>query len=237
MKLFDKLFGSSSRDPIHVTDPAILDRFLSNPHFPWLVSFPRTGSHWLRMIMELYFGKPSLRRIFYFPEATEYTCYHWHDVDLTTRDVKSVIYLYRHPVDTVYSTLRYHKEDVTDAQRVRHWTEAYARHLAKWILDETFTVRKSTIRYENLREKPVEEFGKVCAHLDSSVDAGRLQDAMARVSKGELKKLTGHDDQVVNLSQDYDAQRSAFRARFDGAIMDGVTAVDARLVSLWTAEG
>ena len=32
--------------------------------FPFLVSFPRTGSHWLRMLMELYFDKPSLTRSF-----------------------------------------------------------------------------------------------------------------------------------------------------------------------------
>jgi len=235
VSFFARLFKRAAVDPIHVTDPTILDRFLKNPNFPWLISFPRTGSHWLRMIMELYFGKPSLRRVFFYPDATDFTCYHWHDVDLATRGVRSVIYLYRHPVDTVYSTLRYHKEDAGDAARVRHWAQVYAHHLAKWMFEETFTSRKTVVRYEGLRAGPAEEFGKVCSHLGQPMDVHRLNAAMTQVSKEELKKLTTHDDQVVNLSQDYDRQRSDFRERSGGLIMDVVAAADTRLPGLWPA--
>ena len=54
----------------------IVNKFISDPDFPFLVSFSRTGSHWLRNIMELYFEKPSLVRAFYYKNAKDFTCYH-----------------------------------------------------------------------------------------------------------------------------------------------------------------
>ena len=234
MGILDSLLKRPVNDRIHVTDPKILEHFLSNPDFPWLISFPRTGSHWLRMLMELYFQKPSLRRIFFYPDATDFTCYHWHDVDLTTHDVKSVIYLYRHPVDTVYSLLRYHKENTTDAQRVRHWTDVYARHLAKWLWEESFTIRRTVIRYESLRTDLNREFAKVCEHLGVSMDTRRLQEAVAKVSKDRLKNLTQHDGQVVDLSPEYETRRTTFQAEFGTPIMEQVAAADPRLQGLWS---
>ena len=98
---------------VSVDDPEVIKSFTDNPDFPYLVSFSRTGSHWLRMIMELYFEKPSLVRAFYFKDANDFTCYHTHDMDLELRR-ENVIYLYRNPVETVYSQLCYYKEDPDD---------------------------------------------------------------------------------------------------------------------------
>ena len=42
----------------------IVERHIADPEFPYLISFPRTGSHWLRMLMELYFDRPSLTLLF-----------------------------------------------------------------------------------------------------------------------------------------------------------------------------
>src|SRR5664280_1077746 len=102
---------------VSVNDQALIDACLSNPDFSFLVSFPRTGSHWLRMIMELYFKKPSLVRIFYFKDAQEFTCYHRHDEELDI-ERRNVLYLYRNPVDTIYSQLGYYKEDVDNEERI-----------------------------------------------------------------------------------------------------------------------
>ena len=118
---------------IHVTDQALISSFLSQPDFPWLISFPRTGSHWLRMIMELYFEKPSLMRFFYYKDARDFTCYHRHDVELSIEGCRSVIYLYRNPRDTVYSLVRYHRENARNITRVRYWAQLYGKHLSKWL--------------------------------------------------------------------------------------------------------
>lgn len=206
--LFDKILGKS--DPIHITDQVVLDRFLNNPEFPWLISFPRTGSHWMRMIMELYFEKPSLRRVFFYQDATDFTCYHWHDVDLSLKDVKSVIYLYRDPVETVYSTLQYHREDINDQARILHWTDVYGAHLRKWLFEENFTLKKTLIRYEGLKQDVCGEFAKVCNHLGQALDSDRLTEVVKKVSKDELKAKTQHDLQVVNVSASYAATREKF---------------------------
>jgi Sulfotransferase domain len=226
-KLLGKLLGKE--EPVHITDQAVLDRFLSNPDFPWLISFPRTGSHWLRMIMELYFEKPSLRRIFFYEDATDFTCYHWHDVDLSLTGVKSVIYLYREPVETVYSTLQYHREDIRDQGRIAHWTDVYGAHLHKWLVDESFTSKKTLVRYEGLKQDVCGEFAKVCSHFAQPLDADRLLDVVKKVSKDALKAKTQHDQQVVNVSASYAVTREEFMRDSGDLIRQRIFAQSPRL--------
>jgi hypothetical protein len=198
---------------IAVNDQVIIESFVANPDNTFLVSFPRTGSHWLRMIMELYFGRPSLVRVFYYPERRDYLTLHTHDLELDA--VRShVIYLYRDPIDTVYSQLQYHKEDIDDRERVACWSDFYGRHLDKWLHQETFTRRKTVVRYERLKADMVEEFHKICEHFDSPLDVGHLEAAAARVTKGKVKEKTPHDLQVVNLNQVYEEERRRFRKQY-----------------------
>ena len=65
-----------------VFDPKVIDAFVSNPDNPFIISFPRTGSHWLRMLMELYFDKPMLTRKFFLLDREDYMAIHTHDDDL-----------------------------------------------------------------------------------------------------------------------------------------------------------
>ena len=57
---------------IFITDEAIISAFTRDPENTFLVSFPRTGSHWLRMLTELYFERPSLLRVFYYYNRRDY---------------------------------------------------------------------------------------------------------------------------------------------------------------------
>ena len=115
-----------------ISDRATIETFIRGPHNSFLVSFPRTGSHWLRMLMELYFGQPSLVRVFYYPERKDYLTLHTHDLELD-EEYSSVIYLYRDAVDTIYSQLRYHQEDINSHERIAYWSDLYGRHLDKWL--------------------------------------------------------------------------------------------------------
>ena len=200
--------GSSSID-----DPAVIKAYTDNPDFPYLVSFSRTGSHWLRMIMELYFEKPSLVRAFYFKDATDFTCYHTHDMDLELRR-ENVIYLYRNAVETVYSQLGYYKESPDNQEKRQHWTNLYARHLAKWLVHDDFTRKKTVITYEGMKSNMADEFFKVCRHFDEELDLRKLESILKKVSKGELKKKTSHDQQVVNLSVEYNTSREKFADKY-----------------------
>jgi len=107
-----------------ITNKAVIRSFVKNPENTFLVSFPRTGSHYLRMLMEVYFERPSLTRVFYFPEKKNYLTLHTHDLDLEVKH-PTVIYLYRDPVDTVYSQLKYQQADVHDIPSIKSCAYSY----------------------------------------------------------------------------------------------------------------
>jgi len=195
-----------------ITDPATIETFKRDPDHTLLVSFPRTGSHWLRMLMELYFGRPSLVRVFYYPEKTDYLTLHTHDLELDA-ECRSVIYLYRDPVNTIYSQLRYHKEDMDNRERIAYWSDLYGRHLDKWLHQERFTRKKTIVRYERFKEPGYEEFRKICDHFNEPFEKGRLDLAMNRVSKEHVQEKTVHDQQVVNLTRQYAEERKRFHDR------------------------
>jgi hypothetical protein len=195
---------------ISVHDPTIIKNFVANPDNTFLVSFPRTGSHWLRMVMELYFERPSLVRVFYYPECTNYLTLHTHDLALDLV-CSRVIYLYRDPIDTIYSQLRYHGEDLGDHGRIIHWSDLYGRHLDKWLYLEGFTTRKTILTYERMKQNMITEFGKVTRHFDQELDRVKLADVTGQVTKHEVKRKTMHDSQVVKLQTNYQADRQKFR--------------------------
>ncbi len=220
-----KTGGSSACE---IRDPGVIRPFLDNPDFPFLVSFPRTGSHWLRMLMELAFGRPSLVRVFFYPDRRDYLAFHSHDIpgdQAYPVERRNVLYLYRDPVDTVFSQLRFHGEDPADAAAADRWASLYGAHLAKWLLEESFTRRKTILTYETMRENLPAEFARVAAHLDQPFDATRLAEAAAWVDKERLKTLVGSvRPEVVRTEDGYDEARRAFRAARGGAVWRAVLA-------------
>lgn len=189
---------------------AVIRNYLAQQDSSALVSFPRTGSHWLRMMMERYFERPSLVRIFFYPEKTDYLSFHTHDKNLRFLHPR-VIYLYRDPVDTVYSQMQFCGEPLDSAGKVRHWTGEYAANLSKWLLTETFTEKKLILRYENLRNEPATEFARLCDWYGTDFDAARFEQAKAGLTRQRVDSGTS-DRRVVNLSSDYADQRKKFRA-------------------------
>lgn len=177
----------------------------------FLVSFPRTGSHWLRMLMELYFECPQLKLTYYYTDRDDYQTYHTHDKELDIA-YPNVIYLYREPVATIYSQLYYEKQDVNDREWICYWTELYALHLTKWLYAETFTQRKTVIKYERLQKDPHREFAKITAHFGTEFDAERFDHCTERASKKEIARKTAFDQQRINLSKAYALGRRRFQA-------------------------
>jgi len=212
-------------DSIAVLDQKRIETFVSKPDFPFLISFPRTGSHWLRMIMELYFEKPSLVRIFYYMDATDFTCYHRHDEDLSIQR-ENVVYLYRHPMDTIYSQLNYNKENVENMKKIEYWANLYGRHLNKWLLEENFTTRKTIITYEGMKKDMNSEFQKICRHFSLPFEQGKLNEVLSQVTKKEVQIKTTHDPQVINLSKDYQIKKEEFKQKQAAFIMDCIYSVN-----------
>jgi hypothetical protein len=197
---------------------ADVEKYNSVPENPYLVSFPRTGSHWLRMLSELYFKRPTLVRPFHFGNNRDYLYLHHHDKDMDLQR-KNIIYLYREPVATVYSQLTYNSGDINCADSIRQITEEYALHVEKWLCRETFTTRKTVLNYEQLQTNLVAEFSKLTSHLGLPLDPERLVAVSAQITKDKVKEKTVlHDEKVVNQCSTYTNQRKAFAEKYHSLI-------------------
>jgi len=201
-----------------IYDGGVIEDFKSDPDNLFLVSFPRTGSHWLRMLIELYVERPLLTRTFFYPTRDDYLLLHVHDIDLEV-ERSNVLYLYRTPVDTIYSQMAYHGDSFDDSDRISHWTDLYGRHLDKWLYKENFTEKKAILRYEGMKEDLSGEFKKICAHLDRSFDEDRFQPVAQHVTRTLVEEKTRHDENVVKADRErYITERERFRDEKSGLI-------------------
>lgn len=206
----------------------VVNTFIEKPDFSFLVSFPRTGSHWLRLLMELYLNKPALVRAFYFPKAKDFSCYHTHDLDLTVKH-NSVIYLLRAPGPTVFSQMKYHQQDTDDQILIKYWANIYGLHLSKWLIAENFTKKKTVICYDRMQKDLAREFEKICAHLGETFDNKRFNKIACQVNKKEIKSKTGHDLQVINFKKEYTKEKNEFLKKYHSIIVKSVQAQDSEL--------
>ncbi|MEC4802883.1 MAG: sulfotransferase domain-containing protein [Jaaginema sp. PMC 1079.18] len=221
--------GSVKDLSLRIRNENILQQYIDDPYFPFFISFPRTGSHWLRLLMELYFERPSLVRIFYFKDSRDFLSLHTHDEDLDVSDRKNVLYLYRDPVSTIYSQLKFYNEDTNDIECLEKWAALYGQHLSKWLVEEEWTEKKTILRYENMTKNLESEFAKVTAHFGQELNPKKLQEVAAQVSKAEVKKKTAHDQRVINYSNNYADSREVFAEKHGEKVMNFVFEQNAQL--------
>ncbi|MBN1674476.1 MAG: sulfotransferase domain-containing protein [Kiritimatiellae bacterium] len=209
----------AAKEPPELRRAALIARYVSEGQNPFLVSFPRTGSHWLRAIAEAYVERPQLKLTFFHPGREDFFLYHTHDLDL---DVvcESVIYLYRNPVETIYSQMRYEGPVQRETEWVVYWTRLYGLHLRKWLHEERFTTRKTVIRYENLRANLPGEFRKISEHFNMPFDPKKLKACAERCTRDVISAKAGHDARVINKDPAYPEERGAFAERFGNLIWD-----------------
>lgn len=183
--------------------------FLNRKMAPFLVSFPRTGSHWLRVMLESYTDRPLHTRSFLSHNNADYLLYHIHDCELTERPL-NVIYLSRSPVQVIFSQLSYYDENINDKPLIENWSKSYARHLIHWLLKENFTQKKTTISYEELKANPYSQLINICHHLSLEYDHEKWKIVLAKIDKPKVKTLTAHDASAVNISYNYENKRARF---------------------------
>lgn len=191
-------------------DQTYLQQLREDPSLAFLVSFPRTGSHWLRMLTEDYTGQPTMRRTFYHPLGSDPILFHLHDLDLSVCH-PNVVYLHRDPIPTIYSQIRYHGASPFDEEAIEHWGALYGAHLRKWLDDESFTETKTVLTYEEMKDDLATAFSRVLTHLDIAFEAERFRSAQTRVTKEEVDRKTRHDSNVVNKDDRYYRDRERFR--------------------------
>jgi len=218
----ETILGDTPDDFRWIGSRKAIQTYLDNADNPLLISFPRTGSHWLRMLMELYFDSPLLTRSFFKHEHNHYLLLHDHDHNLAVT-AKHVVYLYRNPIDTVFSQMKYHRENLGDRKRIDFWTDRYIAHLSKWLYHDSFTDRKIVLRYEDLVADPVHVIERLSHFFSLPFDAKRAEQTVRLVNKNLVKSKTSkHDPQVQKLSSDYESKRSNFHQDASQRIWDRI---------------
>lgn len=176
----------------------------NNYELPRLVSFPRTGSHWFRYVMEIATGTPAIVSSYYFPNPDKCWGLHIHDRWLDnqdvppTRDLHKVIYLFRDGRDTVYSMLRYDKTIPNDwngepseiiDREVRAITSQYEAHLMRWRFNREDIKSCLEIRYEDMMKDATSIFEKVLNFLSLECDKEKLSFAIQEATKDKIDAL------------------------------------------------
>lgn len=191
-----------------------VQKIIDEPNFPFLVSFPRTGSHWFRFILEKYSDRPLLIRSFFNHNNSNYLLFHTHDLNLNTQK-KKVVYLYRNPTDVIYSQLNYYNQNINDKNLIHFWTQQYTGHLIHWLFNENFTEKKLIIKYENLQNDLSNEFQKVCSFFDLNWDEKRLIKIASSIDKEAIKKKTYYDDKIIPRNKDYQKNKIIFKESYE----------------------
>lgn len=201
-----------------ITGYVTKNNFLQDPMITRLVSYPRTGSHWFRVLMEMYLEKPSGVRSFYYPNPKEIWGIHIHnrDVDIyeesegIVKNLDKVIYLHRNPCDTLFSLLKYEKIIAENwngsnkkiiEQKVIEYSHEYKKHLVRWTENNNDIKNIFYLKYENLKDKPHETFESVLKFMNLGWNHDKFSDILSMVDKKRIKNLTLHDPSVISMSQ------------------------------------
>lgn len=210
--------------------------------FPRLVSYPRTGSHWLRMMLEVHLGMPSYVQSFFDPNPTQCWGFHIHNrlieephhTEGPVVGLDNVIYLYRDPIDTIFSQLRYEKKlsnswdgEVNGRldQDVEKISQEYYIHLKRWLSNNSDVKNFMSLTYEDLKDDPVGKLMTISTFLGMGGTIDTASEAVRRCDKSLTKKLTPHDnsalnDQSLNRPDQYADQKRLFASRYGSTITE-----------------
>lgn len=213
---------------VHDHDPADF------PGLPLLVSFPRTGSHWLRVFLERWFDRPLMTRSFFEHSSTDYLLFHTHALDGAfdaLARTRPVVYLHRSVLATVFSELTYrHGERACDQawDEVAGVADTYREHLAKWLGDAAPCGSQCIVAYEELLDDPMEALNRVVTFLGGAFDAARVRPVWDACTHDLVAEKTTHDPKVIARDRDLALHRELFRYRFGTRILNAFRA-DGRL--------
>lgn len=193
---------------------------------PLFVSIPRSGCNWIQPVLELYFDR---HRVMKHPNSPSWMTgdaninplwMHAHDnfYDLIdTRPIHSSVFLYRNPVDTIYSLCCLFKVANNSAGQIDDWCARYVRCRNKWINMPGVLV----LRYEDLLRNPLSGIKKIHDHWTDYHDMDEFHEQRARRAleivgnKQSVNNKNGPNHNFKNLdslSKSYARDRETFRS-------------------------
>jgi hypothetical protein len=185
--------------------------------------------------MELYFDRPRLREgrpTFLDSSRKDWMWFHDHDWDLDV-DLNGILYLYRDPVDTIFSLLNHQINSSRNKwffgnrkkvyqnfkqHEIDNLCRTYRLNIDKWLAPGR---AKTILSYEKFTKNYTAEFSQICAHFDQPLDEERCKKAFLTVTKESLIKITGDTPGAGShmLKEDYAKQRSCFQEQWSEHIL------------------
>lgn len=195
-----------------------------DPKITQLVSYPRCGSHWVRLILEQYLDKYCLPTSFF--NKKDYWGYHLHDRVVGKGDegltggFDKVVYLYRKPTDTIFSLLMYENIDPFNLNNVEIISNEYYNHLNRWLYHNEDCHEIIFIKYDDIMNNHLVEFEKIICFLGFEFDIHKLDRIYKEFS---IKKSKEHilDPKVINQGHfdgNYSKIKKEFYEKFDHTI-------------------
>jgi hypothetical protein len=155
----------------------------------------------------------------------------------------NVLFLYRRPVETVFSNLVYYSKKPaksllarlfqknptsTDRDEVRKSCEIYRRHCRKWLLSEQKA--RTVLRHENFKSDRTAEFRKISDHFETPFSQERMDDAFGTVTREALVERTGDTPEMGAhmLGDGYKASREEFADTWGDFVEEQVVTSDLR---------
>lgn len=190
-----------------------------------LVSYPRTGSHYVRIVIEDCIHSPCAPTSFLRNENSTPWGFHLHDRIVGSGDegafsgFDNVIYLYRHPVDTIYSSMRYHKSD--DWKAIAY---EYKNHLERWLHNHNDCKNFNAFKYEDILNDPLNQFNKILSLINHNYNIKDLENAISNTTIERVRGLTEHiDSKVIDKSRvdgGYGKDKACFSAYYGNKIRE-----------------
>ena len=187
-------------------------------NLPLFISYPRSGSHWIASLTQLYFNRPKLRNAKPIVSGNNYLFFHDHD-ERSDMELphNRIIYLYRDPDDVLFS-LSKAEIGVNIEQRIKN----LKRHYEKYLLNKAHVV----IKYENFKIDLYDEFNKVIQFFAPGeiVDKAKLDKANQAVAIPKLIQRHGQNKYLNSLitTQRYSIERSKFKKKQSKYIYDKI---------------
>ena len=193
---------------------------------PQLVSYPRTGSHWVRLVLEQYLNEYCRPTTFF--DCVNYWGYHLHDRIVgqgdegITRNFDKVIYLYRNPVDTVFSQLMFEGMHWKDTDNIEQIMDEYYDHLERWLFNNEDIKNIIFVKYEDIKSNPIDTFSKILTFLDYNVDKKKLGKIFKKTTIEKSKEKTSFDPSIINrdhFTGEYDIKKKEFTKKYKKYIL------------------
>lgn len=186
-------------------------------HVPYLISWPRAGSHWLRIMLEQITDRPCLVRSFYMHPNPNWLLLHRHmyNDDHPAPRKRERLVLLRKLSDTLFSLAEYLDKGGAE------WVGARAREYRKWY-KRWVPGAEIVITYESLLVAPSIVLSKVLPFLGAGWEEQQLQDVADRTTPALVRALTqGYNPRIVPTRRGRPEARAAFKKEW-GSYLDAV---------------